>query len=251
MKNLKLTLVAGLLSIAATASAQFANTGKSSNVAANTDNYDRITLSYNPQTIIPDYDDADNLGLYGISLGYTKGISISKSYPLFVEVGARLNYSFKTQDMFEDEDLDSDEEEAMDLLFNKHHYTTSYMNIAVPVNLAYKFQVKDNVAITPFVGVTLKGNLLAKVSYDIELTEEGEDYIDDELLEEYEDDVNYFDKKDVGKDYVWNRFQIGWNIGAGVDFNQWYVGFSYGSDFMEIAKKTKTSNWAISLGYNF
>ncbi|MBR5899578.1 MAG: outer membrane beta-barrel protein [Muribaculaceae bacterium] len=263
MNNLKLTLVAGLLSIAATASAQFANTGNSAKETSNIENYGRITISYNPNNF-------DILGhdqsLYGISLGYTKGIGISKNYPIFVEVGARLNYSFKTQDLFEnDGDLFEDEyfedhlkiskEEAIDQFFNKHHLTLSYMNIAVPVSLAYKFQVKDKIAITPFAGVVLKCNLLAEETYDVELTKLAEESIYKEYLveylEDYKNDINYFDEENVGKDFVWNRFQVGWNIGVGVDFNRCYVGVSYGSDFTDLGKLVKSSNWAISLGYNF
>lgn len=54
-----------------------------------------------------------------------------------------------------------------------------------------------------------------------------------------------------GKDYTWKRFQVGWQIGANVDFKSLSVGMHYGSDFSELAKKTKSSNWAITLGYSF
>lgn len=230
----KSAILAGMLAVATSASAQFAQTGNASNSVVDTENYDRITLSFNPQTISPDYDGADSYSMTGISLGYTHGFSISKSHPLFVEVGARLNYSFKSEDgkiyyyCYECEEIESEEGTAK----------YSYMSLAVPVNIAYKFAV-GNVFITPFTGITLKANILSTTSYEL-------DDSDIDL-----EDVNNFDKDDVGKDGQWKRFQIGWQIGAGVDIKDYYVGLHYGLDFSELAKKVNSSNWAITIGYNF
>ena len=54
-----------------------------------------------------------------------------------------------------------------------------------------------------------------------------------------------------GKDYTWKLFQVGWQIGATVDYKSLSVGMHYGSDFSKLAKKTNSSNWAITLGYSF
>ncbi len=241
--KLKTTIFAGMLAIAASASAQFANTGGSQVASVDTEDYDRITISYNPQTLSPDYDNADNTTATGFSLGYTHGFSVSKQYPLFVEVGARLNYAFHSDDY---DELVNNYEKVVATIKQK----TNYMNLVVPVNIAYKFAV-GKAYITPYTGITLKANILAKTSYSADDVESGyEDAVDKYMDENYED-VDRFDKKDVGKDDQWKRFQIGWQIGAGVDFNNYYVGLHYGLDFSEIAKKLKSSNWAITLGYNF
>lgn len=250
----KLSLIAGMLLIAATASAQFANSNsKSGSKSVDTDNYNRITFSWNPQTFDYDYKGVDNLTLNGLSLGYTAGISLSKQYPMFIELGARVNYAFKTQDYFEGSyGTDDDEytEEMIDAIFNKHNTTDTYVNIAVPVNFAYKFKVGKDFAITPYLGVVLKANIISLTSYDFELTDDALD-AGVEKAEWDWDTKDYFSKKDVGKDYTWNRFQIGWNIGAGFDYKKFYFGLSYGTDFMQIAKRTSTSNYAITLGVNF
>lgn len=246
--KLKTTIFAGMLAIAASASAQFANTGGSQVASVDTEDYDRITISYNPQTISFDYDGADDITATGFSLGYTHGFSVSKQYPLFVEVGARLNYAFHSDDY--DELVAGndyyDDYEVVGTIKQK----TNYMNLVVPVNIAYKFAV-GKVYITPYTGITLKANILAKSSFSADDVESGyEDAADDYVDENYED-IDHFDKKDVGKDGQWKRFQFGWQIGAGVDFNNYYVGLHYGLDFSELAKKTNSSNWAITLGYNF
>ena len=63
---------------------------------------------------------------------------------------------------------------------------------------------------------------------------------------------NNFDKKDTGsKDSQWKRFQMGWQIGIGLNYNKLYVGVSYGKDITELCKKTKLSTTSITLGYNF
>lgn len=246
----KLSLIAGMLLVAATASAQFANTNsKTGAKSVDTDNYNRITFSWNPTTFDYDYKGVDNLTLNGLSLGYTAGISLSKKYPMFIEVGARVNYAFKTQDYFEDL-YDKWDEETVDAIFNKHSYTDTYVNLAVPVNFAYKIKVGKDFAITPYLGVVLKANIISLTSYDFELTDDALD-AGVEKAEWDWDTKDYFSKKDVGKDYTWNRFQIGWNIGAGFDYKKFYFGLSYGTDFMQIAKRTSTSNYAITLGVNF
>ena len=55
----------------------------------------------------------------------------------------------------------------------------------------------------------------------------------------------------MGDDGVWNRVQVGWQIGTTLDINKFNVGISYALDFNEIAEKTKTSNFSVRVGYNF
>lgn len=55
----------------------------------------------------------------------------------------------------------------------------------------------------------------------------------------------------MGKDYTWKRFQMGWQIGAGVEWNHLYFGIDGGTDFINIAKDTSSSSMNLSLGYVF
>lgn len=262
MRTIKFMLAACLLAAATTASAQFANGSASSKkgssaTVVNTDSYGRFYVSYNPLTIKPDYSDAKNMTLSGVTVGFTKGISVSKSLPLFVEVGARFNFAFKSEDGYGmgggyDEDYDDDDDYPWYTNRSKSDYDYdydyedkdegvktkyTYMGVVIPVNLAYKWSSASvPVSITPFVGLTFKGNIVAKSKTEVDNKESKADF---------------FDKKDVGKDGQWKRFQAGWQIGVGVDYKQLYVGFHYGSDFNEVCKKTKTSNWGVSLGLNF
>lgn len=260
MKNFKFLLVAGLLAVSAPAFAQFANTGNAGNKAGktttvDTNGYSRIEVSYNPVNVTYDYDGADDLEMTGISFGYVKGFSISKSMPLYVEAGLRLTYAWNKED-------ESEGNLSEDGYTSKWESKTSFLGLTVPINLAYRFAIPNSeVTVTPFVGVTVKGNIIAKTettsthtsneyeynpgTYELEIvgTESKTD----------KSETNWFDDKDKENEpgYEAKRLQFGWNIGAGINYKSYYLGFSYGSDFSELCKKVKTNNWAISVGYSF
>ncbi len=235
MKTFKFYLVAGLMTLSTSAFAQFANTGNNGggNSTVDTENYSRIEVSYNPVSVSYDYEGAEDLDMTGFSFGYVKGFSVSKSLPLFVEAGLNLNYAFKSEDKTEDEIT----------MKNK----TTALAAGIPVSLAYKYTLNNSeISIVPYLGVDFKFNIIGKNKVEYDGPEEYKDYLPDNA------EIDYFDKKDVeDKDSRWKRFQMGWHIGAGVNYKALYVGLKYGSDFTELCKKTKTSNWAITVGYNF
>lgn len=275
MNLLKPFLLSALLVASAPAFAQFSNKndgGKARRSATsgsyrNADNksYQRVEISYNPLSINIDTGDDDDddysKDLTGFSVGYTKGFSILKEYPLFVEVGAQLTYAWWSEDAKDDgdgfEDLGGDElfdydPDVSDVADGKSiKNSAKYLGLSIPVNLAYKFAIPNSqFTVTPFVGITLIGNIISssktEVTYDITY------YDTDETVTKTSDkEYDNFDKKEVGKDAKWDRFQIGWNIGAGVNYKNYYAGLKYGSDLTEVAEETKKSNWAITVGYSF
>ena len=146
-----------------------------------------------------------------------------------------VQYSFYKEDLGDGYDYYYDDYDA--------EQKFSMFSFKIPVNLLYKFDIPNStVSLMPHAGINLRYNLSAKMKYTYE------DYYYDESKE-----VDLFDKKDMGSDKAtWNRFQLGWQIGVKARFGQSFlVGVSYGSDFSEIAKKTKISTTTISLGYAF
>ena len=117
------------------------------------------------------------------------------------------------------------------------------LGLTIPVNFVYGIGINDKLTIKPFTGLYLRANLMGK--YSLETTYDGE------KIDELSDDLNLFDKDDMGDDGVWNRVQVGWQIGTTLDINKFNVGISYALDFNEIAEKTKTSNFSVRVGYNF
>ena len=110
MKTMKLYLTCCLLAIVTSVSAQFANS--SNNVSASsssgrnidTNGWNRLSVSVNPMKITTDIKGGDDFNMTGFSLGYTKGFSIAKQIPLFLEVGINARYAFKKLNK---EDIDS------------------------------------------------------------------------------------------------------------------------------------------------
>lgn len=140
MKKLSFVLTVALMTIATTASAQFANSGKKSNGAvANTENYSRARVAYNAFSFSGD---GVSLDLTGISLEWTKGINIASNMPLYVETGLNVMYAFGS----------------------KSGVDTNYLGVNVPVLLTYKITPNDTMSILPYAGLNLRGNILGDQS---------------------------------------------------------------------------------------
>lgn len=262
-------MLAGALAFTASASAQFANTGNTSKSGSttsvgsykDTNPYNRFSVSYINETISYDIKDADNKSTSGFGLKYIHGFSLSNTLPLFLETGLDLHVGFwsDTDDKFSAYDEDGYDDYDAEL---KTKLTT--MNLAVPLNLAYKFNINEDFSIQPYLGLNFKFNVLAKQKHSINVTDEydenGEiqDYNDKLTDKEFEElynrkkECNMFDKDDTGnKDTVWKRFQMGWHIGVGFNYKAFNIGVSYGTDFIALCKKTNTSTLAVGVGINF
>lgn len=187
-------------------------------------NYSRIQVGYNPMMVY----DIDDTCLHGASFSYLRGIKLNPSRPLFLEVGGRIAYNMKK----ETEDVNVE-----DKVFHMD-VTDKVMTLSVPVNLTYRIPLGNSkVSLSPFVGITFKANLLAEETVSFKNEKET---------------LNLFDKDDVGEDSQWKRFQVGWQTGFNLDTNSPFsIGFHYGRDFKNICKKTKTSNWNVTLGWTF
>lgn len=236
------------------AQAQFTTSGNAgsgsrstSGVIKDTSNYSHFGVSYVNRTYSVDVKGAENYSTNGVGINYITGISLSKETPIFFQTGARVDLGFGTIDK-------EDSAYGVDM-------KVTTLSAAIPANIAYKFTLNDGrMTITPYAGLNFKFNILGKGKLDYDdNSDEDDDYYDyygsdyDDEGEDSDDSMNFFDKKDMGgnKDAVWKRFQIGWQIGATMSFSSFYVNVEYGTDFSELAKKLKTSTFAIGAGFNF
>lgn len=92
-------------------------------------NYNRLGVSYNSLK-----GEGGGDAVSGVSLSWTKGISVSSSMPLFIETGLGATYGFDG---------------------------ISGMIATIPLNVTYKLPVTDNIKIAPLAGITLNGNIFA------------------------------------------------------------------------------------------
>lgn len=238
MKKFKLFVLLAFIGLATSASAQFVNSGTSSSTSnsssfdvtsVKTSGWNRIYVSYNPSKLKFDYDDADDIKFKGLTVGWLRGFGLTQKLPLYMEVGAGVQYR-----SYKEEESDS-----------YGGYEASYSNkitmlsLNIPVNLLYRFNITDDFSISPYFGLDFRINVLGKNKYE-------EDYNGD--VDSY--DWNLFDDDDMDGD-PWGRFQAGWHLGVGFDYRVLHVGVEYGTDFNEIAEKTKFATTSITLGLNF
>lgn len=221
MKSLKTLLTCFMLFASIVAFGQTSATKSKAHIKKY-DNYSRIFTGYNPLMLEKNVDDDESA--HGWSMGYMHGFNIAESQPWYLELGGVFVFNFKK--------------------LNEPTITSSYTvattvatyrgySLIVPVNLTYKISLgRSNVSLSPFAGFTFKGNLKAK------------EYIDNKSYD-------YFDKELMGKDYKWKRFQAGWQAGANLDIDEFYIGLHYGLDFNKISKGIHTSNWGATIGAKF
>lgn len=213
MKLIKFFAVAVLAAMTADATAQ---------LTKDTRGWTRVELSFDAQKMkVKDGDKSwDGEKQKGAAIGFMKGINITSKMPLFLDLGARLAW------------LHSKDE------FHGGDTKTTFMNIAVPVNAAYKLSFASSpISIVPFFGPNFKFNFYGrtKTSYD----------------DGSEVKIKWLDSD--GRDA--RIFQFGLNLGVGVNIERFYVGYTFQPDIVSYVKhdgnKTKTINNFISLGINF
>ena len=196
--------------------------------AAMAQDYTRLQASFvaNKMTNIAD----DAIAPKGAALGAVIGFSVSDNLPIYVEPGINLSWSHSAKDL-----------KAGGIKTAEEKFT--YMNVAVPVNGVYKFELNDKVAFSAHAGLNFKVNFMAKEHYKVV----GGD----------KSDCSWISKDDMGdRENRANIFQLGGQVGCGVHLQQFYIGWQYQSDFMKFqesdysgAEKHKWHTNYITIGY--
>lgn len=228
----KIFFLVAVCGISFSASAQHA-TEMEMNTFDSNDDYNIIGLSYDYTSLSGknyNFNGNESMSLNGFGVEYIHGFSLSRQLPMFIELGAKINMGFGSA---EDPD-DSD------------YYTSVQMlRVNVPVSFAWRFNIGGDMAITPFAGLDFRVNALARAKYN----EPGDEY----------DWYSLFDEDEMGEDETWNRFQMGWHIGARFEYNRLSFAVSGGTDFIKAycysedgyKSHVGTGNLAITLGYRF
>lgn len=222
MKLIKFFAVAVLAAMTADATAQ---------LTKDTHGWTRVELSFDAQKMKVKDGNAtwDGEKQKGASIGFMKGINITSKMPLFLDLGARLAWLHS-----------KDEWTGTNELGKKVDCSkkTTFMNIAVPVNAAYKLSFASSpISIVPFFGPNFKFNFYGRTKTS-------------------NDDGKEVKTKWLDSD-GWDAriFQFGLNLGVGVNIERFYVGYTFQPDIVSYVKhdgnKTKTINNFISLGINF
>lgn len=178
-----------------------------------------VYIQINPSTV--HNDGGDNLSPFGLAAGYNRLFGIGCEDNLKLIAGGKFNYAWKSKD-----DIDY-----------------SFMKIAVPVSVGYRFQA-GQVGIMPYAGIDCSVFLLAKAKMNGE-------------------SKSFFDEDECGELAKASRVQVGGHIGIDADYKNFVLGVAYQSDFtkfqdntislgsFEEKQKSYFSEFEIKLGYRF
>ena len=192
---------------------------------AQSDNYNRVYIGYAP--IMATDDDIWDETFHGLNIGYTKGISLNGNAPLYLEVGANVQFNMYTEKEYD----------------YAHDLTLTMLQAQIPVNITYLFPLGDSgITLAPYAGLSAKFNILGKEK--LENPDNGNSH-----------EMDYFSKDDMG-DFAAKRFQVGMQLGANITFGEnWNLGIGYQRDltsFMEAdSHKLMFHGIVATVGFNF
>ena len=173
------------------------------------DGWNTLYLQWNPSTM--SYK-GGSTGFTSFSAGYNRAISLTSKAPVYLGVGLKARYSFR-----------SDKEDG-------HDSKWWALSAEVPVNVMYRFAIPESsVAIIPYAGPYFRVNIVGKSetngqSRDLFGSDEGQA----------------------------KRFQMGVQFGCGVQISQAFLlGLSYGLDFLDFYKDVTVNTFSITAGYCF
>lgn len=192
---------------------------------AQNENYNRIYIGYTP--IMATDDDIWDDTFHGLNVGYTKGLSLNGNVPLYLEVGANVQFN-----MYSEEEYDY-----------AHDLTMTFLQAQIPVNVTYLFPLGDSgITLAPYAGLSAKFNILGKQK--LENPDNGNSH-----------EVDFFSKDDLG-DHTAKRFQVGMQLGANITFGEKLnLGIGYQRDltsYMEYDhEKLMFHGIVATIGFNF
>lgn len=242
MKVTKFLVLAAFAAFAASASAQFARTSNSSSglrggggslLENDCSDYNRVSFGFMNENFreIEDgvsYTD-DDMQLKGFTAGITHGFSLSKAYPVFVELGGRLNFATRAE---------SESEDGV-----KWTDRLSHLALSVPVNLTYKLGFSNGFYVAPYAGIHFDLGLLFNEKESIS---GGGESLSNSMSLYSSDDMD---------DEPFKRFTMGYQVGGNIGYKNFNLGIGYKASFLPLYSeddyKVQSNNFQVTLGYNF
>lgn len=229
-KSIFLAAVAFML-MSVSASAQFMQSNGGSKAKASVEDvFNTVDLTYSPVTMKATMGGSSLTEDYnGISLNWSQARLMTDKLPIYLQYGAGAQFSWYT---------DSSSSDYYDV-----KTTTSFLTVKVPVNILYNFAIPNtNLSVMPYLGLNAQVHVLGQSKTSQEYDGETQTF-----------KVNYFSKDDMEDPY--NRFVLGWQIGAMVSYDKYFVGIGYNGPVTSLYKKgdlkIQTSQVNISLGIMF
>lgn len=229
-----------------------------------TKSYNRIFASYEHGFLKTKYiSDLDHTN--GFAIGYTHGFSLSKTTPVFIEAGVTGHFGFARESnanmvVFDVNNLYQifEHPENLTLYPATLKQSGDCFSFSIPISIAYKFKINNNISIEPFIGTSARVNLLCDINQSISANNPSDQRKVDLLLT---NDFNNmcgtwpfytaFDKDKLGEGGAWRHFQWGIHGGVNAQIHAISLGIAYNFNLLKLSGTTRSSFLNVSVGYNF
>ncbi len=180
---------------------------------------------------VGDDDDEISTDMDAVSLNWAQARAILPSLPVYLQYGVGLQYAW---------DSDTEKEDGY-----SYKSTMTFLTAKVPVNVMYYFNVPTTeIALVPYAGINLQGHIIGQQKSTVKYDGDSQS-----------SSSSFFSKEDM-EDEAFNRFVVGWQIGAKVAYKKYYVGIAYEGPVTNLYKyediiKVNTNQINISFGIKF
>ena len=219
-----------LMSVSASAQFMQSNAGSKAKVSVE-DVFNTVDLTYSPITMKSTMGGSSLTEDYnGISLNWSQARLMTDKLPIYLQYGAGAQFSWYTDSIsYDDSNVKT---------------TTTFLTVKVPVNVLYNFAIPNtNLSVMPYLGLNAQIHVLGQSKTSQEYDGETQTV-----------KTNFFSKDDM-EDHPYNRFVLGWQIGAMVSFDKYFVGIGYNGPVTNLYEyddaKIQNSQVNISLGIMF
>lgn len=242
--KLKHIFVITAMLMSTTAFAQFTHSGGRNQSSAE-EGWNSIYASYNMLKYSQEMS-RWNKAYNGFSIGYDRAIGLTSKIPLYVEIGGAIQYA--------GQNIKANDEDNVKA-------TSNLLSVKVPVSVLYSWNIANsNWSIIPKAGFDGRFNVLGKGKVTYTASDYSHKFT---TTNRY----NMFKEGENGKDgynglYAsgdkCSRFQVGWHVGANVEYKSLLLGITYGADmnafckeYFEIVPNIHFKTLSITIGHKF
>lgn len=202
----------------------------------NPDRINTIFAGYDLYTLRPKA--AAAFSLNGVVIGYNIDFRITRNHPLYIGTGVDARLTFRDKTVHDTATYDE----------IKAKVSTRFLNFNIPLNLSYRLPVSDLLYVIPQIGLDFRIQALGKKTTTISSPAKPE--VMAKTSGFTPGSVNLFSKNALGPQAL-RRFQAGWHAALKLQYDQFVLGISYGTDFAKLRNELGSSNLLVNLGYMF
>lgn len=196
-----------------------------------------LYLGYDLCTLRPK--DAATFSLNGFVAGYSVDFRITTHHPLYLGTGLDVRFTTRDKTFHDTNTYDA----------IKAKVSTHFLNFNVPINLSYRLPLSETFNITPQLGLDFRVQAIGKRTTTI-FYPSGAHLPSANVSGFTPGSVNLFSRNVLGEQAL-RRFQAGWHAALKLQYDQFVLGISYGTDFAKLRNELGSSNLLVNLGYVF